>query len=339
MTELDEVDEPSGRPSTRNTATLRALPPARPSSWASRISGMAGERVGSVPYYLLAPTAVFLFVVVVAPFVMGLYVSLTNLNQYTIASWARAPFVGLGNYVAALTQPGAVSASFPQSIWASVSFSVATTVVIVPIAIGAALLMDDEFAGRGIFRSLFLVPYVIPTFVNAIVWRLIFLNNYGLADRVLPLVGLGSRSQFWLIGPLTFPAMVIADVWASWPFVYLMVLAGLQAVPGDVKDAAEIDGAGPAARFFGITLPLIRPTLTLAVLLSTIFHFNNFTLPFVMFGTPPPPAVDVLPLTVYINSFQIFNFGLGAAMSVLTLVIMLVPATLYMRVVRLGGLE
>ena len=309
---------------------------SRRRSWISRA---LGERVGSVPYYLLLPTALFLLVVVVVPFVLGLYVSLTNLNQYTIANWLGAPFVGLGNYVAALTQPGAVSASFPQSVWASVSFAVLTTVAIVPISVIAALQMDADFAGRGVFRSLFLIPYVVPTFVNAIAWRLIFLNNYGLADRVLPLLGLGSRSEFWLIGPQTFWAMVIADVWASWPFVYLMVLAALQSIPQDVKDAAELDGAGPASQFFAITLPLIRPTMTLAVLLSTIFHFNNFTLPFVMFGTPPPQQVDVLPLTVYINSFQVFNFGLGSAMSVLTLLIMMIPATFYMRIVRLGGIE
>lgn len=304
--------------------------------WLSR---MTGEGASSVPYYLLAPTLLFLLVIVVVPFALGLYVSLTDLNQYTIANWLHAPFVGLNNYIAALTQPGAVSASFPQSIWASVSFSVVTTVAIVPISIVAALMMNTDFPARGIFRSIFLIPYVVPTFVNAIVWRLIFLNNYGLADRVLPLVHLGSPTDFWLIGPRTFWAMVIADTWASWPFVYLMVLAALQSIPSDIEDAAAIDGAGVAARFFNITLPLIRPTLTLAVLLSTIFHFNNFTLAFVLFGTPPPPPVDVLPLTVYINSFQIFNFGLGSAMSVLTLLLMMVPATLYMRLVRLGGIE
>lgn len=322
-----------------------APPPATP-TLARRQEGRPGilgwlarERAASVPYYLLAPTVLFLTVIVLIPFILGVYVSLTNLNQYTIANWLHAPFAGLGNYIAALTQPGAVSASFPESIWASVSFSLLTTAAIVPISIVAALMMDADFPGRGFFRSLFLVPYVIPTFVNAIVWRLVFLNNYGLADRFLPLVHLGQRTEFWLIGPRTFWAMVIADVWAAWPFVYLMVLAALQAVPSDIEDAAEIDGAGGVARFFAITVPLIRPTLTLAILLSTIFHFNNFTLPFVMFGTPPPAPVDVLPLTVFINSFQIFNFGMGAAMSVLTLIIMMIPATLYMRLVHLGGME
>jgi len=321
--------EPAARPKSAGRL-------ASQTSWLSRLTR---ERATTVPYYLMIPTALFLIVVVLVPFFLGLYVSLTNLNQYTIANWLHAPFVGLANYVAALTQPGAVSASFPQSIWASVSFALFTTVAIVPISIVGALMMDAEFPGRGFFRSLFLIPYVIPTFVNAIIWRLIFINNYGLADRVLPLVGLGAPTDFWLIGPRTFWAMVIADVWASWPFVYLMVLAALQSVPQEVEDAAEIDGAGVTARFFGITLPLIQPTLTLAILLSTIGHFNNFTLPFVLFGTPPPPAVDVLPITVYINSFQIFNFGMGAAMSVLTLLVMMIPATLYMRLVRLGAME
>jgi multiple sugar transport system permease protein len=85
-----------------------------------------------------------------------------------------------------------------------------------------------------------------------------------------------------------------------------------------------------------ITLPLLRPILSLAVLLSTINHFNNFTLPFVMFGTPPPPQVDVLPLNVYVTSFQLFNLGEGAAMSLVTLLVMLIPAIFYIRIVRMG---
>lgn len=104
----------------------------RATSAAGWFSGVNGERVGAVPFYLLVPTVLFLVVVVLVPFILGFYVSLTDLNQYTIANWQHAPFIGLSNYVAALTQPGAVSASFPQSIWASVSFSIVTTVAIVP---------------------------------------------------------------------------------------------------------------------------------------------------------------------------------------------------------------
>lgn len=297
------------------------------------------SRALAPPFGLLVPTLVLLLVIVLIPFVVGIYVSLTNLNQYTIAHWSTAPFIFLRNYINSFSQVNAIGASFVQSIWVSISFSVLTTIIILPIGIGAALLLTDEFPLRGWFRSLFLLPYVIPVFVNGIVWRLMFLNGFGLIDQGLAALHLASKNTFWLIGPHAFWALVIADVWASWPFIYLMALAALQGVPGEVYDSATVDGAGPFNTLARVTLPIIWPTLALAALLSTISHFNNFALPFVMFGTPPPPATDVLPLTVYISSFQVFDFGLGSAMSVLSLIIILVPAAIYMRLVRLGALQ
>lgn len=295
------------------------------------------NRALAPPYGLLVPTAVLLLIVVAVPFLIGIYVSMTNLNQYTIAHWASAPFIFLQNYLNSFSQVNAIGASFLQSVWISISFSVLTTLVILPIGIGAALLLNDEFPLRGWFRSLFLLPYVIPVFVTGIVWRLMFMNGFGLIDQALAALHLGSKESYWLIGPHAFWALVTADVWASWPFIYLMALAALQGVPQEVYDSATMDGAGPIGSLFRVTLPIISPTIALAGLLSTIFHFNNFALPFVMFGTPPPPATDVLPVTVYINSFQVFNFGLGSAMSVLSLIIILIPAAAYIRVVRLGA--
>src|SRR5487761_310710 len=253
------------------------------------------NRALAPPYGLLVPTLVLLLVVIAIPFVIGIYVSLTNLNQYTIAHWSTAPFIFLRNYVNSFSQANSIGASFLQSVWVSISFSVLTTIVILPIGIGAALLLNEEIALRGWFRSLFLLPYVIPVFVTGIVWRLMFMNTFGLIDQLLAALHLGSRDAYWLIGPHAFWALAIADVWASWPFIYLMALAALQGVPQEVYDSATMDGAGPIGSLFRVTLPIIWPTIALAGLLSTIFHFNNFALPFVMFGTPPPPSVDVLP--------------------------------------------
>jgi multiple sugar transport system permease protein len=309
---------------------------AEPETGAAPAAQRARRRRGRIPWSLLVPAAFFLLVLVVLPLLVGLYTSLTDLNQYTLSDWVKAPFVGLANYVDALTQGNALGASAPQSVLVSVLFSVLTTLFITPIGIGAALVVRRPTRVNQLLRGLFLVPYAIPVFVNAILWRLIFMNGFGLLDRVLASLHLASINTFWLIGPESFWAMVIADVWAAWPFVYLMVLAGLQGIPQELYESAAIDGAPPRRMFFSITLPLLRPVLGLAVLLSTLNHFNNFTLPFVMFGTPPPPQADVLPLNVYVTSFETFNFGLGAAMSVLTLVIMLIPAIFYIRALRLG---
>ena len=300
------------------------------------IFGRRRARLQRPPFVLLWPSLVLLLGIVGIPFLISMYTSLTGLDQYTIAHWTSAPFVGLQNYIDGFTKGNALGASLPGSIWASLSFSIVTTLVILPIGVGAALLMNTPFPGRGVVRSIFLIPFVMPPFVNAITWRLLFMTGWGPIDRILATLHLAGANTYWLIGPKTFWAMVTADVWAAWPFIYLMTLAGLQQIPDDLYEAAAVDGTGRWRSFVSITLPLLRPILSLAVLLSTINHFNNFTLPFVMFGTPPPPQVDVLPLNVYVTSFQLFNLGEGAAMSLVTLLVMLIPAIFYIRIVRMG---
>ncbi len=288
------------------------------------------------PFGLMAPSVVLLAIVVFVPMVFAFYISFTGLNQYTIGDWVHAPFVGLRHYVDSLAPGGPLTGSLLNSVKVSVLFSVLTTLVITPIGVGAALLFNGRLRGRALFRAIMLLPYIIPTFVTAILWRLVFMNGTGVADQLLAALRLGSRDTFWLIGPRSLWVLVIADVWAAWPFVYLMALAALQTIPEELYDAALIDGAGRGRAFWHVTLPLIGPTLGLALVLSTINHFNNFTLPFVMFGTSPPEQVNVLPLNIYVNSFITFNFGLGAAMSVLALVIMLTPAVIYLRAARVG---
>ncbi|UOF89496.1 sugar ABC transporter permease [Fodinisporobacter ferrooxydans] len=294
------------------------------------------QKRNSPPYWMMFPALLLLIIIVVAPFLVAVYTSFTKLDQYTIANWTHAPFVGWKNYVNAFTQGNALGASAIQSVWVSIAFSLLTTIGITPIGIIAALLVNKPFRGQRWVRAMFLIPYVMPIFVNAITWRLLFMNGWGLIDRILSALHLASKNTFWLIGPHSFWAMVIADIWSSWPFVYLMVLAGLQGISDDLYESAHMDGATPIRCFFSITLPSLRPILGLALLLSTLNHFNNFTLPFIMFGTPPAPQADVLPLNVYVTSFQTFNFGLGAAMSLLTLVLMMIPAFFYIRMLRLG---
>lgn len=308
-------------------AAVAGPTPARPSRHRSALPA---------PYWLLSPSLGLLAVVVFLPMAFAFYMSLTGLNQYTIGDWTHAPFVGLKHYLDGLSPRGPLASSFYGSIKASVIFSIATTVFCLPLGVGGALLFNSQLRGRTFFRAVMLLPYIIPTFVNGILWRLVFMNGSGAADQLLSAFHLGSRETFWLIGPRSLWALILADVWASWPFLYLMTLAALQTIPGDVYDAARIDGASTVRTFRHLTLPLIAPTLGLAIALSTINHFNNFALPYVMFGPTPPDEVNVLPLNIYVNSFITFNFGLGAAMSVVALVIMLTPAVIYLRAARVG---
>ena len=315
--------------------SIQPIPEATPEAIALR-SVRASKSPGGRPLWLMWPSIVLLILVIGIPFVVATYISFLNLDQYTLRSWVQAPWVGLSNYVTALTAGNVVGASTLVSLGISVAFSLLTTLLITPIGILAALTVNTPFRGRAAVRALYLIPYVLPTFVTALIWRMMFLNQTGLVDHFLAATHLGSIGTYWLLGPNSFWAMVIADTWASWAFVYILVLAGLQSISADVYDAADVDGANSWQKLMSIVLPHLRPILGLALLLSTLNHFNNFTLPFVMFGTPPPIQADVLPLNIYVSSFQLFNFGLGGAMSLITLIIMLVPGILYIRTLRLG---
>lgn len=303
---------------------------------ALRLAQKRRRPLASAPYGMLVPGLVLLTLLIAIPFLIAVYSSFTGLNEYTLGHWMHAPFVGLGNYIDAFFQANVLGASVPQSLGVSVSFSVLCTLFITPIGLFAALAVNRPFGGRALVRALFLVPYALPVFVIAILWRFVFMNGWGLADVILSRLHLASINTYWLIGPHSFWAMVIADCWGAWPFVYLMVLAGLQGIPAELSEAAYMDGASEFRILWSVLLPLLRPILGLALLLSTLNHFNNFTLPFVMFGTPPPAQADVLPLNIYVTSFETLNFGLGAAASLFTLVVMMIPAFFYIRALRLG---
>src|SRR5438270_9361391 len=308
---------------------------------ASTITVVNSERVrgrvlGSRPMWLMWPGIVLLVVIIGIPLLIAVYISFLHLDQYTLRSWIHAPWVGLRNYVTALTAGSVIGASALVSLGVSLAFSLLTTLLITPIGILAALTVNTQYRGRTVVRALYLVPYVIPTFVTALIWRMMFLNGTGLVDRSLAALHVASLNTYWLLGPNSFWAMVIADFWASWVFIYIMVLAGLQSISHDHYEAADIDGANSWQKLTRVVLPQLRHILGLALLLSTLYHFNNFTLPFVLFGTPPPAQADVLPLNIYVSSFQLFNFGLGGAMAVITLIIMLIPGFMYIRALRLG---
>ncbi len=173
------------------------------------------------PMWLMWPSIVLLVVIIGIPLLIALYISFLNLDQYTLRSWIQAPWVGLGNYVTAITAGNVIGASALTSLGVSLAFSLLTTLIITPIGILAALTVNTQYRGRTLVRSLYLVPYVIPTFVTALVWRQMFLNGTGLVDHFLAAIQVANINTYWLLGPNSFWAMVIADVWASWAFIYI----------------------------------------------------------------------------------------------------------------------
>ncbi len=307
----------------QDTSTPGAASPAAPGG--ARRGRRRKEYVaGGRPLWLLSPTLALLVLVIGVPFLIGTYISFFELDQYNLRNWVTAPFVGLKNYADSLN-----AALLLHSIWVSLAFAVLTTAFSAPIGFLAALAVNTRFRGRGLVRSLFLVPYVLPSFVTATVWRFI-LRPDGVFNKVL-----GLHNMQWLIGTNSFWALVLVDIWAAWPFVYMMTLAGLQAIPDELYEAADVDGVTWVKKIVYMVVPQIRHQLLLGLLLSTLNHFNNFTLPFVLFGTPAPNDVLTLQVNIYQTSFQYFRFGLGSAMSVASLILTLIPAFIYLKASRL----
>ena len=276
--------------------------------------------------WLLTPGAALMVAVILVPLGLALWISLIDLDQYTLRRWIEAPFIGAGNYAESL------GSGLPHSIWISVSFAVLSTVATVPIGIAAALVTQNAYRGRALVRAVFLIPYVLPSFVVATVWRTM-LQPDGVVNGGL--AALGVDGGLWLSGPRSYWALVLVEIWAAWPFIYLMALAALQSVDHEVHEASAVDGATWWPKLTRVVLPYLRGPVLLACLLATLNHINNFSLPFVLFGAPAPEDVNVMPMLVYVTSFQSLRFGLSAAMAVASLIIIAIPLFAYLRAVRL----
>jgi multiple sugar transport system permease protein len=278
------------------------------------------------PLWLLTPGGVLMVLVVLIPLVLALWISLIDLDQYTLRRWIEAPFIGLDNYVES------IESGLLRSIWISVSFAVLSTIATVPIGIAAALVTQNAYRGRAFVRAVFLIPYVLPSFVVATVWRTMLQPN-GIVNATLAKAGVDGG--LWLSGPKSYWTLVLVETWAAWPFIYLMALAALQSVDAEVHEASAVDGATWWSKLRRVILPYLRGPVLLACLLATLNHINNFTLPFVLFGAPAPDDVNVMPMLVYVTSFQSLRFGLSAAMAMVSLILIAIPLFAYLRAVRL----
>lgn len=283
------------------------------------------------PLWMLIPGGALMIIIIVVPLVLGIYMSVLNLDQYTLRRWISSPFVGVENFVEALTSSPLLNAT-----WLSVSYSLLAMVVTLPLGIAAAVATQNAFKGRAVIRSIFLIPYVLPSFVVATIWRTMFQPD-GIVDRALGTVGI--EAGLWLNGPQTFWTLVLVQIWASWPFIYLLALSGLQSVDHEVHEASALDGALWWNKLRYVIFPYLKGPLSLAFLIGMLHHINNFTLPYVLFGVPAPSAVEVLPILTYVTSFQSFRFGLSAAMAFFSLVLIAIPLFVYLRAVKLDDAE
>ena len=244
------------------------------------------------------------------------------------------PFVGLENYHMLVQDPVA-----RQAFVVTFGFVLLSTFLELLLGIGIALVIHEQFKGRGWVRAAVLIPWAIPTVVAAQMWRFIFNDQYGFAN----LIFFGDQvSQYipWLANPtFAFLSIVMADAWKTASFAGLLLLAGLQVIPVDVYDAARIDGANAWQRFWRITFPLLKPALLTALLFRTIDAFRVFDLVFVMTQGGPGDATQVLQFYGYKTLFTEGRVGYGTTISVTVFLTIFILSLFYLRMVGSRLLE
>jgi multiple sugar transport system permease protein len=187
------------------------------------------------------------------------------------------------------------------------------------LGIGVALVMHARFRGRGLFRTAVLVPWAVPTVVAGMMWAWIYNDQYGVLNHLLAGTGLIDGHVAWLgMQETAMLSLIFADVWKTTPFMALLLLAGLQMIPEELYEAARVDGAGRFARFFKITLPLLGPTILVALLFRAMDAFRVFDLVFVLTGGGPGNSTETMSLYAYKYLFSYLEFGRGSALAVIT---------------------
>jgi multiple sugar transport system permease protein len=239
--------------------------------------------------------------------------------------------VGLENYRVVLDLDSAAGAELLHSFGVTVVYTVASVGLSWALGTSAAVLLQRPFRGRGVLRALFLTPYALPVYTAVITWSFLFQRDTGLVNHVLvDQLHLLDDKPFWLIGGNSFFALLIVSIWRSWPFAFLCIMAGLQNIPGELYEAAAMDGAGFWRRLRSVTLPMLRPVNLVLLLVLFLWTFNDFNTPYVLFGGSAPQQADLISIHIYRSSFKTWDFGSGSAMSVALLLFLLVVTAAYL---------
>jgi ABC-type sugar transport system permease subunit len=275
---------------------------------------------------LLLPCLMFLATFAFYPILNAFWTSVHRLRLDQ--PQAGVPFVGLRNFARAFEDPDAWHA-----IQVTLAYVGVTVAVQFLLGLGIALVINRTVRAKGFVRAVTLLPWTLAPALAGQMWRWLFNDSAGVINDLLHRVHLISRPIIWLGVPsLAFAAVATAASWGAASYMALILLAGLQSIPEDLYEAASIDGASPRRAFFAVTLPLLQSAIMVSLVLRTLGALQAFDIVFPMTGGGPGRATETFALYVYENTFQYLNFGYGAALSVILLVLALGFAGTYYRV-------
>lgn len=274
----------------------------------------------TLAYVLLAPTVAVLLALTIYPLIYSIKISLqSQQGNWTLQNFTR--LAGDQFFLSALGH---------TLVYATIALTLEFL-----IGLGLALLLDTQMRARGLFRSLLLVPMMLPPVVVGVVWRLMFNSNFGAINGTLRGFGVNTEGLTWTASPkLAMASVIIADVWQWTPFMFLILLAGLQAIPQEPYEAALIDGSNAWQTFRHVTLPLLKPAILIALLLRTMDLLRVFDQIFILTEGGPGFATETVSLYIYRTAFRFSNFGYAAAMSFVLLIITNLISAGYIRLLR-----
>src|SRR5580698_11270357 len=315
---MTAISSASGQSASGQVGTVVVPPKPRPDINRKRLARMG--------WGFSAPALLVIAAVTIFPIVYSVIMSLNNVNV-TGNGFSLDGFT-FSNYNLLIH-----ASLWRNALYFTLYYTLVTVVVELVIGTCIALVLERLVAGRGWMMALLLIPWSMITVINAELWAYIYNGTYGVADYILNSLGLGSPV---ILGTPT-PAIIglmIADIWQTTPFVAIIVLAGLVMLPSDVYEAAEMDGASGWYTFWHVTLPLLRPTIALAVMFRILQAFGLFDLPYVMTGGGPGTATQSLAILAYHALFNNLSFGPGTAVAVSAALLVLLGCLATLRVFR-----
>jgi multiple sugar transport system permease protein len=314
----------AGRP-----APLKRLVPARRPNRPAAVGHARESGDRRLGYLLVTPVVILLLAITGYPLIYNIW----NSFHFDNLSYGGLPhsFVGWSNFTKMFGSPQWVAA-----LERTLAFTAVTIVFDMVVGIGLALMMHRQFRGRGFLRASILVPWAMPTVVSAMLWKTMFDPSAGFIDYILGAFHPAWSSIAWLGASVwrSWAAIFIADSWKNIPFVAILLLAGLQVIPNDVYEAARIDGASWWQSFTRVTLPMLRPALSVALIFRTLQALLVFDVIYIMSGGGPGTSTETLSYLSYQTFIINTDFGLGGTMSIMLVVLALVVSFIYVRAFR-----
>ncbi len=279
------------------------------------------------PYFYIAPVMILLLLMFGYPLIKSIIMSF---QDYKLSRLDKVSWNNFKNYAAMFSDK-----NFGLLLKNSLLYVISAVLAQFLLGLGLALTLNGKFKGRGIYQSIVFLPWAFSAFVVGLLFRWSFNGEYGVVNDVLKKLGLIDTGISWLGTPgLSLLVVIFAMIWIGIPFFGINILAALQSVPSDIYEAADMDGCGTIRKFFTLTLPYIKPTIIMTILLRTIWIFNSFDLVVIITEGGPANYSQTLPSYMYTQAFASYDFGLAGAFGVLLMVILTLYALIFLRITK-----